>query len=31
MAFAVCPRARVLADVYGSMIYHQRERIEAKT
>ncbi|GJH21383.1 hypothetical protein CBA19CS22_32595 [Caballeronia novacaledonica] len=28
--FAVCPRARVLADVYGTMIYHQRERVEAR-
>ncbi|WP_250479617.1 MULTISPECIES: DUF3717 domain-containing protein [unclassified Caballeronia] len=27
--FAVCPRARVLADAYGTMIYHQRERVEA--
>ncbi|WP_309789613.1 DUF3717 domain-containing protein [Caballeronia sp. LZ019] len=25
--FAVCPRARVLADAYGAMIYHQRDRI----
>jgi hypothetical protein len=29
--FAVCPRARVLADVYGTMIYHQRERVEARS
>jgi len=28
--FAVCPRARVLADVYGTMIYHQQERIKAR-
>ncbi|SOE91451.1 Protein of unknown function [Caballeronia arationis] len=28
--FAVCPRARMLADVYGTMIYHQRERVEAR-
>ncbi|WP_250495201.1 DUF3717 domain-containing protein [Caballeronia sp. GAWG1-1] len=28
--FAVCPRARVLADVYGTMIYHQRARVEAR-
>lgn len=29
--FAVCPRARVLADVYGTMIYQRRERVEART
>ncbi|WP_250490953.1 DUF3717 domain-containing protein [Caballeronia sp. INML2] len=28
--FAVCPRAGVLADVYGTMIYHRRERVEAR-
>ncbi|SAL51277.1 hypothetical protein AWB73_05364 [Caballeronia turbans] len=28
--FAVCPRAWVPADVYGAMIYHQRERVEAR-
>ena len=28
--FAVCPRARVLADVYGTMIFHRRERVEAR-
>lgn len=28
--FAVCPRARVLADAYGAMIFHRLERIEAR-
>ena len=28
--YAVCPRARVLADVYGTTIYHRRERVEAR-
>ncbi|MDR5826129.1 DUF3717 domain-containing protein [Caballeronia sp. LZ043] len=27
---AVCPKARVLADVYGTMISHRRERVEAR-
>jgi hypothetical protein len=29
--FAVCPRARVLADVYGWMIWHQAGRVPAHT
>lgn len=29
--FAVCRRARVLADVSGAMIYHRRERVAASS
>lgn len=29
--FAVCSRARVLADVYGSMIFFGSDRVEAKS
>ncbi|MGV7242047.1 DUF3717 domain-containing protein [Caballeronia sp. M23-90] len=28
---ALCPRARVLADIYGAMIYHRTETILANT
>jgi hypothetical protein len=28
--FAVCPRARLLADVYGTMIYRRTERVGAR-
>lgn len=28
---SVCPRARALADVYGAVIFHRRESVDAKT
>jgi len=28
---ALCPRARVLADIYGAMIYHRTETVLANT
>ncbi|EKS72789.1 DUF3717 domain-containing protein [Caballeronia sp. Lep1P3] len=29
--FSICPRGRVLADVYGSMIFHQQEFVEPRS
>ncbi|MFM0051550.1 DUF3717 domain-containing protein [Caballeronia grimmiae] len=29
--FSICPRGRVLADVYGSMIFHQQEFVDPRT
>ncbi len=29
--FSICPRGRVLADVYGSMIFYRQETVEPRT
>jgi hypothetical protein len=29
--FSICTRGRVLADVYGSMIFHRQEIVEPRT
>ncbi|WP_045463965.1 DUF3717 domain-containing protein [Caballeronia cordobensis] len=29
--FSICPRGRVLADVYGSMIFYRQEAVEPRT